>query len=214
MIDRAVFIAATASVLVAVPIAARPDEPAPELSPSPSPTPAKRQTTPKPRPTEAPHVHGNNGITNIPDKKHVNWNMEVLDGAPFRLADQRGKVVFVNLFATWCPPCRVEQPDLVAFARAHPDDTAVIGIDLWEEDNTVREYRRKFGIGYPIAMHRAKGSLPSVFRVQQLAYPTTVVFRPDGTLSCAWDGNVNRPWFELERRYALGEETAAPRAGL
>jgi thiol-disulfide isomerase/thioredoxin len=214
MIERVRFIVGTVSALVAVPIAARPDEPAPELAPSPSPAPAKRQATPKPRPSEAPHVHGNNGVTNLPENRRVNWNMEVLDGPPFRLADLRGKVVFVNLFATWCPPCRVEQPGLVALARAHPDDTAVIGIDLWEEDDRVREYRRKFGIGYPIAMQRLQGILPSLFRVQKLMYPTTVVFRPDGTLSCAWDGGVNRVWFEVERRYALGEETAPLRAGL
>ena len=88
---------------------------------------------------------------------------ETLDGPRFRLEAYRGKVVFLNVFATWCPPCRAEQPDVVAFAAAHPDDTAVIGIDVREEDNTVRAYRKKFAIPYPIAMDRheegTRGSL-------------------------------------------------------
>jgi thiol-disulfide isomerase/thioredoxin len=208
MIARVSFIVGAASSLAALPIVAFADEAEPDVVPSPSPAPAKRRATPAPRSTDAPHVHGNNGVTSIPEHRRVEWTMEVLDGPRFRLSDYRGKIVFVNVFATWCAPCRTEQPGLVAFANAHLDDTAVIGIDVWEEDNEVRAYRKKFAIPYPIAMHRERGSLPAIFRPQKLAYPTTLVFHPDGTLSCAWQGDVNRAWFERERRYALEEQPA------
>ncbi len=46
--------------------------------------------------------------------------MEVLDSPAFRLSAYRGKVVFVNLFATWCGPCNEEKPVVVAFARGTP----------------------------------------------------------------------------------------------
>jgi thiol-disulfide isomerase/thioredoxin len=212
MIRRVSFIVGAASFVTALPVVACPDEPAPEVAPSPSAVPSpsaapsKRKAAPAPRSTEAPHVHGNNGVTSIPEHRRVEWGLEVLDGPRFRLSEYRGKAVFINLFATWCGPCRTEQPGLVAFARAYPDDTAVIGIDLWEEDNEVRDYRKKFAIPYPIAMHRERGTLPAIFRQQKLAYPTTLVFRPDGVLSCAWQGDVNVAWFEMERRYALAEQ--------
>jgi thiol-disulfide isomerase/thioredoxin len=52
--------------------------------------------------------------------------MERLDGPEFRLSASRGAVVFINVFASWCPPCNTEQPDLVDFARDHRSDTAVM----------------------------------------------------------------------------------------
>jgi thiol-disulfide isomerase/thioredoxin len=205
MLERVSFILGAAACLGSVPILARADEGTREPPGSPSPAPAKQSRTPKPRETEPPHVHGPNGLTSIPENKPVEWTMEVLDGPRFRLSDYRGKVVMCNLFATWCGPCNVEQPGLVAFARAHTDDTAVIGINMWEEDNLVREYRKKYAIPYPIAMQRNKGLLPDAFRQQRLAFPTTIVFRPNGRLSCAWDGDVNGPWFEVEREHALSD---------
>ncbi len=126
-----------------------------------------------------------------------------LDGPPWSLAEHRGQILLINYWATWCGPCREEQPVVVAFARAHPDDTAVIGIDVHEEDNDVRAYRKKFEIPYPIAMHRGRSTVPAIFKNDSLIYPTTLVFRPDGTLSCAWSGGRSRAGFEAEREYAL-----------
>ena len=186
MISRVRFVLGAASSLAALPLAAR-----------------AADRKPKPQASDEPHVHGSNGITRIPEHRTVEWKMEVLDGPEFRLSAYRGKAVFVNLFATWCGPCRVEQPTVVAFARAHPDDTAVVGVDIQEEDDTVRAYRKKFAIPYPIAMHRNRFSVPAVFKEQTLIYPTTLVFRPDGTLSCAWMGDQEREWFEAEREFAL-----------
>lgn len=149
-----------------------------------------------------PHVHGANGVTKIPEGRPIEWKIEVLDGPEFKLSTYRGKAVFVNVFATWCGPCRMEQPDVVAFAEAHADDTAVVGLDIHEEDDDVRAYRKKFAIPYPIAMWRASSTIPAIF-ARNLIYPTTVVFRPDSTFSCAWMGNRNRAWFERERDAAL-----------
>ena len=194
MISRVRFVLGAASSLAALPLVAHGDE----AEPAPSAKPSSKPSAP-----EKPHVHGSNGITRIPEHKVVEWKLEVLDGPEFRLSAYRGKAVFVNLFAPWCGPCNVEQPIVVAFARAHADDTAVIGVDVQEEDNDVRGYRKKFAIPYPIAMHRNRYTVPAIFKGTTLIYPTTLVFRPDGTLSCAWMGDREREWFETEREYAL-----------
>ena len=203
MISRVRFVLGAASSLAAFPIAARGDgaTPAPPDEPSPRPAPSPASSaSPQPR---RKHVHGANGVTQIPENRPVEWKMEVLDGPPFRLSAYRGKVVFVNVFATWCPPCRAEQPAVVAFARAHPDDTAVVGVDVDETDNDVRAYRKKFEIPYPIAMNRSRLTVPGIFKNDSVLFPITLVFRPDGTLSCAWAGSRTREWFENEREYAL-----------
>jgi len=157
----------------------------------------------------AKHVHGPNGVTTIPEHHPIEWSMEVLDGPRFQLSAYRGKAVFCTVFATWCPPCRLEQPDLTAFAQAHTEDTALIGIDIGEEDNNVRAYRKQYDMTYPIAMHRDRGSVPGIFK-KGVVFPTTIVFRPDGTLSCAFSGNRPRAWFEAEREYALSDFSETP----
>ncbi len=166
--------------------------------------------SPSPEPSEKPHVHGANGVVTLPEHRLIEWTSDVLDGPEFRLSRYRGKVVFVNVFATWCGPCRVEQPIVVAFANAHVDDTVVIGVDVGEEDNDVRAYRKKYGIPYPIAMDRYDRKVRSIYRQGRMVFPTTIVFRADGTLSCAWAGDQEREWFEAEREYALQPPTPPP----
>ena len=195
MISRVHFVLGAASALAAAPVVARGDE----ITPTPAPSPA---ASPAPRMFKN-HVHGANGVTRIPEHRPVEWKMEVLDGPEFRLSAYRGKVVFANVFATWCPPCRAEQPAVVAFARAHADDTAVIGVDVDEPDNVVRAYRKTFEIPYPIAMHRSRVTVPAVFKDDSVIFPITLVFRRDGRLSCAWGGDRPREWFEVEREFAL-----------
>jgi thiol-disulfide isomerase/thioredoxin len=200
MISRVHFVLGAASSLAALPVAGRADEPTP--APSGDPSPALPAPSASPRATHK-HVHGANGVTRIPENRTIEWKMEVLDGPEFRLSSYRGKVVFANVFATWCPPCRAEQPAVVAFARAHPDDTVVIGVDVDETDDAVRAYRKKFEIAYPIAMNRSRLSVPGIFKNDSLLFPITLVFHPDGKLSCAWTGSRSREWFEAEREFAL-----------
>jgi thiol-disulfide isomerase/thioredoxin len=139
--------------------------------------------------------------------------METLDGPEFRLGAYRDKVVFVNIFATWCPPCNKEQPNFVAFAREHAEDTAVIGLDYAEEDNVVRRYRAHYAISYPIAIDRRRTMVPAVVVPGHLALPTTIVFRPGGTLSCAWTGDSDRATLEMERLAALAESDSDRSSG-
>jgi cytochrome c biogenesis protein CcmG/thiol:disulfide interchange protein DsbE len=169
------------------------------------PEPARTGTAGKPAPTPKPLVHGATDITSLPKHRPIIWKMDVLDGPPFDLSAHRGKVVFINIFATWCGPCRLEQPAVVAFAKAHPDDTVVIGMDYEEWDDKVRAYRKTFAIPYPIAMDRRGTVLRGVYKGDEMIFPMTMVFHPAGTLSSAWAGNASREWLESEREAALSD---------
>jgi thiol-disulfide isomerase/thioredoxin len=73
------------------------------------------------------------------------------DGSPDALARYRGKVVLVNLWATWCPPCREEMPALEKLYRAHlAQGFVVLGIDQGESAKIAAGYARGRGVTFPI----------------------------------------------------------------
>lgn len=77
-----------------------------------------------------------------------------LRGRTLRLSDYKGKVVLLNFWATWCPPCRAEMPDLIKMQRQYRKlGLQVIGITYPpEEIGEVRQFIRKLSINYPIAL--------------------------------------------------------------
>jgi thiol-disulfide isomerase/thioredoxin len=145
-----------------------------------------------------PHKHGING-SRLNLHTHYNLKLRILDGPDWSLESARGSVVFLNFFATWCPPCRDETPELIAFGNAHPEVT-VVPVDVGEPDDTVRAYRKKYGVPFPIGIDRNSNFYEALGCG---GYPTTFIFRPDGRLSCALLGGADRALFEEELRYAL-----------
>ena len=77
-----------------------------------------------------------------------------LRGRNLRLSDYKGKVVLLNFWATWCPPCRAEMPDLIRMQREYRGrGLQVIGVTYPpQEIREVRRFIRKLGVNYPIAL--------------------------------------------------------------
>ncbi len=125
--------------------------------------------------------------------------MEALDGRTISMADQRGKVVLVNFWATWCGPCREEIPYLVRLAERYPDHLTVIGVS---EDHgspdAVAEFAGQYGVNYPIVMStpEIKRAFPGVF-----ALPTSFVVDPDGRMVESHVGLISPVILEQETRY-------------
>lgn len=66
-----------------------------------------------------------------------------LDGRPLRLSALRGRPVLINFWATWCPPCREEMPQIEAFVRRYGDRMEVVGVAVGETPEQVRAFLRK-----------------------------------------------------------------------
>jgi len=145
----------------------------------------------------------------VSTNKHIIWKLRVLDGPDFQLADHRGSVVVANFFATWCSACALEGSDLIAFANAHLDDTIVVGIDVDEEDNVVRAWRKKFAVPYRIAMDENSRYLRAIAGLENVPIPLTLVFDPNGFLSSWWYDSASRQQFEDARNKALAAVTGA-----
>jgi peroxiredoxin len=107
-------------------------------------------------------------------------------GAPASLANYRGKVVVMNLWASWCPPCRAEMPDLQSVAAEFArDDVVVVGVNQGESAQRASAFAQSLGIRFPIWIDDGQ-QYGRVYAA--LGLPTTVVIDRDGVVESGFDG--------------------------
>lgn len=83
-------------------------------------------------------------------KPAPDFSLTLFDGRSVRLSDFRGKVVFLNFWASWCPPCRAEAGLLEKAWRQYKDQGVIfLGIDIQDTEEAARTFIREFGITYP-----------------------------------------------------------------
>ena len=105
-----------------------------------------------------------------------------LGGQPIRLADLRGKAVWINFWASWCPPCQQETPIIRAMAERYRDaGLVVVAIAVQETSPAdIRAYAERYDLDYTIGFD-ASGHVYREYRVFGL--PTQFFIRPDGTIA-------------------------------
>ena len=85
--------------------------------------------------------------------KAQNFVLKDLNGNLVRLDDFRGTVVFLNFWATWCPPCRVEMPSMEKLYKEFKNKKFIIlAVDMQEDSETVRKFKEKFKLSFPILL--------------------------------------------------------------
>jgi thiol-disulfide isomerase/thioredoxin len=101
--------------------------------------------------------------------------------SPMAVDDLGGKVIVLNVWATWCPPCRRELPLLQAMSERLDDSrAAVVGLSIDEDIDLVREFLRDLGVRYPNYIDNENRIAAGMLEVQ--SYPQTLVFGPDGAI--------------------------------
>ena len=109
------------------------------------------------------------------------YRLTDLDGQPVRLADLRGRGVWLNFWASWCPPCQSETPILRDLAEQYADEgLVVVGISVQETSEAdVRAYAERYQLGYTIAAD-VSGHIFRLYRPPGL--PTQIFIGPDGAI--------------------------------
>ena len=86
-------------------------------------------------------------------EKAIDFTLTDLDGKTVSLSDYRGKNVYLNFFATWCPPCRAEMPDIEKMYQKYKDkDFVVLAVDLGEDSDTVKSFIKENGYSFRVLL--------------------------------------------------------------
>jgi thiol-disulfide isomerase/thioredoxin len=122
------------------------------------------------------------------------WSMTDTQGKSHTLAGYKGKWVLVNFWATWCPPCLEEIPDLVALSEGNTKRLVVIGIAMdYKSAKQVTDFADGLMVSYPIVL----GSNQIVSQIAPVdGLPTTYLYNPQGKLVAHQTGPITRKAIE------------------
>lgn len=123
-----------------------------------------------------------------PDPSHPapNFAIHLPDGSTTNLTGYRGRPVILNFWATWCPPCRLEMPDLVRAYEAHKHEGLVIlAIDDAEAHEQVAAFVKEFGMTMPVIID-PQGDVMATYKTNSL--PSSFFIDRNGVVRLRWIG--------------------------
>jgi thiol-disulfide isomerase/thioredoxin len=143
------------------------------------------------------------GVTPVAKRPAAaSFQLKTLAGDEWNISDQRGKVVVVNYWATWCGPCRVEMPGLVSFATEFKDKgVEMIGVTMDEDISVVPPFVKDYSINYPIALP----NYDAVPDAQGFPLPTTMLYDKSGRLAKRYTGIVLESTLRSDTELLLAE---------
>jgi thiol-disulfide isomerase/thioredoxin len=151
--------------------------------------------------------------TGLAQPAEFGWRLLDLDGHPVELSRFRGKPIFLNIWATWCPPCVAEMPSIARLASdPRLKDVAFVCVSTDDDPATVQRFLKSRGQGWPMTVLRAT-DVPPVFATDGI--PATFLIAPDGRVAASQVGSAK--WddpkvVEFLRKLTEGKGGAATEA--
>jgi peroxiredoxin len=151
-----------------------------------------------PRPEVSASGIQSGGVLTVPvevDYEAPALTLVELSGQEQSLADYHGKVVLVNLWATWCPPCKAEMPTLKAYYEAHQADGFVtIAINDGDPEDAVKAFAQEYALTFPVWLDPEYEATEQAFKTSNL--PSSFVIDRDGQVRLRWVGEIDRATLE------------------
>ena len=132
------------------------------------------------------------GLVDLPITGEVapDFTYELTDGTIEKLSDNRGKVVFLNFWATWCYPCKKEMPDMEElYYKMGDHEFRIIAISVKEPKARVKHFLTDFPYSFDVALDPEK-TIGNLYNIDAL--PTTLIIDPEGKVLATAIGP--RPW--------------------
>ena len=134
-------------------------------------------------------------------RRAPDFTLTDLDGNQIRLSDLRGKVVFINFWATWCPPCRAEMSEIEAIHQEYKSkDVVVIGVDILESENVVRDLVEHGGYTWTFVIDTT-GEMSSSYKVN--AIPSSYFIDREGVIRAVNIGAMTKRAMEAKLRQTM-----------
>lgn len=120
-------------------------------------------------------------LREIPERPQApDFSLRDMDGVEHRLSAYRGKVVILNFWATWCPPCREEMPSMQrAWQQLKDEDIVMLAINVGEDEDRIFEFTASYPVDFPLLLDLDSAVIGS-WPVRGL--PTTFVIDPQGRI--------------------------------
>ncbi|MBI2303507.1 MAG: TlpA family protein disulfide reductase [Chloroflexi bacterium] len=133
----------------------------------------------------------------IPD-----FTLSTLDGGSLTLSQLRGKTVLINFWASWCPPCRAEMPDLQKVYEEYRDkDFVIVAVNIQEDRDTAANFIKRMGLTFPVALDTT-GQVTAGYRITYI--PTTFFVDKEGIVRQVAVGQMNRASILAKLRATTG----------
>jgi len=126
---------------------------------------------------KGPKAVAENGV--IVGKRVAGFTLPDLEGKQITVG-QSGKITVINFWATWCPPCREEMPELNQFARKYHQSLLFYAVNIQEPSSTVSEFLKQNNYTMPTLLD-SDGTVAKHFRIS--AIPTTIVIDEEGLIT-------------------------------
>lgn len=122
------------------------------------------------------------------DRPAPDFTVTTLDGRRLTMGDLRGKAVVLNVWASWCGPCKDEAGELNrAYAQYQGRNVAFVGIAFNDDEGPMRDFVDKYGVPYPVALD-PEGKIAIDLGIT--AVPETYIVTPDGQMTQKWVGPI------------------------
>ncbi|WP_066683500.1 TlpA family protein disulfide reductase [Christensenella intestinihominis] len=123
------------------------------------------------------------------------FTVNLLSGDTFTLSENKGKVVFLNFWATWCAPCVAEMPAIQELSEEYSDDVIFIGVASHDSTNKIQDLITERGFTYPIGLDES-GDVKDLYPSLSTSY--TLVIDAEGVISEIFLGGSDQTHDEFE----------------
>lgn len=136
------------------------------------------------------------------NEKGMPYLLNEIDGSPMTFSDLKGKVVYLNFFTSWCPPCKEELPDILKLQQTYGEELAVVLIHVPDRDteDAARKYLKDNGLDSLRMVEDKDFLLTSFYQLE--GYPLSVFIDKDGYLAAYQSGGLTYEMMETALQMA------------
>jgi cytochrome c biogenesis protein CcmG/thiol:disulfide interchange protein DsbE len=132
----------------------------------------------------------------------LHFTLKDMNGVDVKLESFRGKIIFLNFWATWCPPCKVEIPDLIQLQTKYSDDVVILGVSIDDTAEQLKPFAAEYRVNYPLLIGNGREDVQDAFG-PMWALPSTAIIGRDGKIARKHTGIRTKEQFENEIKALL-----------